>query len=447
MTARLEWTHLVAAIFLLVTSACESAPPSTAGAFLDWVRDSAISLDDPGKPLAQPARDAFRAAVADARVVGIGESRHDTSEQFLLRESLTRHLIEHAGFRVLLIEESVPHVQALDRFVTYGDGDAAASLRALAGWYLWDTDPMLGFVHWLRNFNNGRSPSDRVRVAGIDITAPAPAVREVLAALQEIESIAGLSEADFGLDLHTGDQWPTTWQRYQELPEANRSELSAAYARLAEAVDTAGPRIAANGGDIDRLQALAGIAQQGHAFFSTSSREEAGAIRERGMADALLWALDRSGSATRAILWAHNLHVAKAPFRMPGLAEGQLEPMGVLISEALGDDYVAIGAAFGEGRYPADLPPGERNFEQSGTEVLDGALTRTGPDHFLIDLRSAESGSPAATWLTREREWVAQEMVATTVPRDALDMIYFVRTISRARPTSGALERFRSLDR
>jgi erythromycin esterase len=190
---------------------------------------------------------------------------------------------------------------------------------------------------------------------------------------------------------------------------------------------------------------LAEIGRAGNAMFSAASRELGGAVRERAMAGTVTWILDREAAGARAILWAHNLHVAKSTFRMPGLMEGELEPMAVRLSEELGDDYVAIGAAFGEGTYGPDLPPGERRFEVPSADVMDGALARVGLPSFLVDVRAAEDDPVAGPWLGQEREWVAQDARSVLVPAEAFDLVFFVSEISRSQPTPLALARYREI--
>ena len=66
-----------------------------------------------------------------------------------------------------------------------------------------------------------------------------------------------------------------------------------------------------------------GIGSAGNDLFSSANREAGGEVRERGMSQVALWLVDRESERGRAIVWAHNLHVAKSPFRMPGFAEGE----------------------------------------------------------------------------------------------------------------------------
>ncbi len=436
-------------VFFLSTLSCgdRTDGSSESRAFVEWASDNAIEIES--LDLSAPATDlgAIDPLIGSARLVGLGESRHDTREQLRLKGRLVRHLIEDLGFRALILEESTAHAEAIDRLVRSEDGDPQTTMNQLAGWYLWDTEEMLELVEWIREFNRRQPANHQVRVFGADVTAPALGMREVLEALDDLGIEAGLDADTLGLDLHEGDFWPTTWARYGTLPVARRTEISLNCERLVEAVRSNREKIATATSKeaYERLLLMAEIGQSGNSLFMASDREVGGAIRESGMSRTTLWILDHVVEDHRAILWAHNLHVATGSFRMPGLAEGDLVPMGVQLGSALGDGYLTIGGTFSRGVFPPDLPPGERVFERPSAEVMDGALARVGRPAFVLDLRLAETEPAAKAWLGQEREWIAQDTRASLTPAESFDLVYFVEKVSRSQPSSLALQRFQAL--
>ena len=446
-TARLIRSSVL--VFLFSTLGCGGGVDGTSGsrAFVEWVSDNAIEIESLDLSASTADLAAIDPLIGSARLVGLGESRHDTREQLRLKGRLVRHLIEDLGFRVLILEESTAHAEALDRLVRTGEGDPRTVLNQLAGWYLWDTEEMLELVEWIRDFNR-LLPSDRqVRIFGNDITAPALGVEQVLEALDRLGINTGLDAQTLGLDLQEGDFWPTTWQRYGSLSDERRVEITRGYERLIEALGSNRDAIVAAFSEdtYERLLLLSEIGQSGNSMFLTTDRKEGGTIRETGMSNTTLWILDHAAGDQPAILWAHNLHVATGPFQMPGLAEGDLFPMGVQLESALGDDYIAIGGSFSRGLYPHDLPPGERVFEEPSADVMDGALARVGRSPFILDLRKARADPAARAWLAQPREWTAQDADALLTPTESFDLVYFVEEISRSQPSSLALQRFQAL--
>lgn len=444
-----QWKQFVFCCMLAAVVPCgctESIQPDNE-AFKAWVSGRALPIKTLEASFSGREMEFLQKMVGDAQVVGLGESRHDTREQLLLKGLLTRHLVEDCGFRTLIIEESFAHAARLDDYVTSGKGDLRDIMNRLAGWYLWDTEEMLELVQWVRQFNNDREPGQKVHIFGMDITAPALGVQDVMNAIARAGVKTHLDAQSLGLDLQRGDFWPTTWERYAALSDVRRKELTQNYDAFMDLLRTEKARliVASSGKEYERLVWLGEIGKCGNALFSSATREEGGAIREHGMAQTVLWLLNQELAGSRAILWAHNLHVAKAGFRMPGLAEGTLTPMGVHLSESLGDAYIAIGGTFGAGSYGPDLPPGARMFEAMPEDVLDGALGQVGMTNFLVDLRDAAPHSSEAQWLQKDREMRAQDARAWLMPGAAFDCLYFVKEITRAQPTPLALRRFQTL--
>lgn len=434
---------------LLTSLACgqgESAP-GDASEFITWAAEHAVALEEVDAPLPSPAIEALRESIGDARLVGIGESRHDTREQLLVKGRLVRHLVEDLGFRALILEESVSHAEGLERYLATGEGELREVVNGLAGWYLWDTEEMLTVFAWIREFNEGREAKDQVRLAGMDVTAPAAGVRVVLAALKEAGVETKLEATALGLEFQDGDYWPVSSQRYAALDEDRRFALSDRYDELVDSVLAARDSlVAATSEDaFARLLRLAEVGRQGYGVLAATGIEEGGAIREHAMTEVVLDLLDRELTGRRTILWAHNLHVARAPFTMPAISENEMVPMGVHLDEALGNNYLTIGASFGAGAYGPEFPPGEQRFEVLGEDTVDGALATIGAPPFLLDLRRAEPESFPARYLDTPRDWRAQGSLARCIPSASFDLVFYVDEITRARPTPLARDRYAEL--
>ncbi len=432
---------------LLTICACTNAEPETPSPLAHWAGEEALVLADLKTPLQEEQVAWLRDAVGNAELIGIGESRHDTHEQQRLKSLLIRHMVEDLGVRAMILEESGAHMEPLDCYLTSGEGELDSIMNDLAGWYLWDTEGMAELFSWMRTYNELRAPDQQVRVFGMDITAPDQAVRSVLKVLGEQGVGAEFSEAALGLDLQEGAFWPEIWDRYAATSSERRAGLARNYDKLLSVVEEQRESISASSSPVDfeRLTFLAECGRRGNDFFSSASREEAGIKRETSMVGAVEWIREHEIPGQRAILWAHNLHVAKSTFRLPGILEGPQEPMGVALAASLGDAYLAIGASFGAGAYPSDLPPGERTFERSSNDTMDGSLAALGASPLLLDLRTAASGTPARAWLQVERDWLAQEATSRLVPWDAFDLVYFVDEITRDRPTPAALHKFQAM--
>lgn len=121
------------------------------------------------------------------------------------------------------------------------------------------------------------------------------------------------------------------------------------------------------------------------------------------MAELLLKQLEQSGVETRCVIWAHNAHVQRSPLRY--LDTDELA-MGGHLSKSLGDKYYAIGVAFGEGEFQANVQSegGKWEFRRytlspAPEESLEARLGTAGHEKLLLDLRTAPKTESVQNWL------------------------------------------------
>src|SRR6185436_11745853 len=86
-------------------------------ATVSWLKSHVVSLT--GATAAAPAAELapFTAMVGTARVVGLGEGTHGTSEFFSLKDRLIRHLVTQMGFKRFGIEATSPEAEEVNRYV------------------------------------------------------------------------------------------------------------------------------------------------------------------------------------------------------------------------------------------------------------------------------------------------------------------------------------------
>jgi erythromycin esterase len=129
-----------------------------------WLDEWVVPVDtmDPAEGLRdlQPLKE----MVGDARILGLGEVTHGTREFFLLKHRLLRYLVQEEGFRTVAFEASWALSNAINRYVTTGEGDPEELVRDLRLWP-WETREVVNLVGWIRSFNKTREAGDQVRTA------------------------------------------------------------------------------------------------------------------------------------------------------------------------------------------------------------------------------------------------------------------------------------------
>jgi len=97
----------------------------------------------------------------DAKVVALGSAVRHAHELLTLTHRLMRFLIDHHGFRSLMLEGDETASVDLDTYVRSGEGDPLAILARARPF--WRFAEILDAVHWIRA-RNERNPRDQVRV-------------------------------------------------------------------------------------------------------------------------------------------------------------------------------------------------------------------------------------------------------------------------------------------
>jgi erythromycin esterase len=414
-----------------------------AEAFIKWASENAVSIKtvEPGAPFddLRPLTE----LIGDARVVCLGESRHDAHEHFRFKHRLLEFLVEEMDFTLFAMEESMPCAERINEYVLRGTGDPEALLDGMGAWFIWDTEEVLALVKWMRNHNQNPATKKKVRFHGIDISGPKKGLVNVLGYLEKVDPEGAAlfrGEPDV-LALFSDVMWPQTVENYGRLSPEDLNALASRYAgllarfegRRTEYVSRSSPE------EYEWLRRQALVTSQANDMFTTFHRgtfAQAGDIRERAMADNIRWILKRAGEGERLVVWAHNFHVTRCaadlymPQRPP--VKGATSAVAYL-SEELGDDLVSIGFSFERRDTPAGPLP------QAGAETVDGVLARVGLPCFILDLRSAPKG-----WAGQKLRMRGEGDV-DLVPADAFDALFFVDRITKTVPTRGARRRFESL--
>lgn len=151
-------------------------------------------------------------------------------------------------------------------------------------------------------------------------------------------------------------------------------------------------------------------------------------VRDRAMADNLLWALEREGQEGRIVMWSHNGHLQKYPLVHTNVTE---TVMGEFLDLMIGDDYASVGFTYYQGAdsgwafYQTDIPNPPRPAS------LDAALARVGLPMFVVDLRSVPKEGPAYEWLNQVRgHRISVPEYVQLNPLQAWDALFHIDRIS-----------------
>jgi erythromycin esterase len=383
----------------------------------------------------------LRGVLAGVRIVGLGEATHGSHELFTLKHRLIEFLVKEMDFTLLAIEGSVATTRVVNDYVR-GEGNREAALAAIrSGVWIQDTQEFVELVEWLRAYNAAQPPARRVRVVGLDPqinTTTIDFLSSYLArvAPQRAEELRPLFEA-----LRVQDRNAIEFAR----TEVSAEMLQALHRLIAFLVLNEGD-LALRGSAAEQQRAVESatlLAQFGE-FNSPLPPAQVGS-RDAYMAEHFFRALAAEPPGTRAIVWAHNSHIAARQ-------SGSFPPLGGFLRKAFGPEYYALAQSFERGTFQAQLPnvrPPELHeftLPAAPTGTLDWFLGRASSGPAIVDLRSnPSSDARIAEWLQAPRrmhwvgtifspDWSEPQWFQPFVPSRDFDGLAFVKSTTSARP-------------
>ncbi|WP_435118335.1 erythromycin esterase family protein [Halolamina sp. C58] len=393
-------------------------------------------------PTTDIADDALPEEIGDAAVVALGEGTHGTREFFRLKHRLLRWLVTEVGVRTFAMEANAPEARALDEYVVHGRGEPDAGLADLYFW-TWQTDELLALVEWLRGFNEGRPLDDRVRFRGFDAQYTQGAVDALLAEFGD-ELPPALTDA-----LHLiGDDG--TRPANDDRVEARIDTAERVIPRVRDALGSDGQarrplRVIEQATAYKRTLVDWEAADEGSDAESAAMRE-ALRVRDRVMAENVARIEERADGPVA--IWGHDAHVNRDRHAYRAF-EVAAPSMGSQLAAWYGDDYYAVGFAFGRGSFQAIDRTGDgrglTSFELSDPVpgTVESALDEAGVGTALLDLRRGGGDPRLREWLTAPRERFSVGATYDGDPTgyltaysvgEAFDALCFVPGTTRARP-------------
>jgi erythromycin esterase-like protein len=385
-----------------------------------WIRERATSFvcARPDSLLTDSERAALDQILDGASCVAIGEATHGSRTILQSIERLLRFLIEERQAGILILESCLGATQSIDRYVTHGEGTAQQALAKIGNWN-YCSQELLGFVTWLRDYNRGRSDTNRpVRLFGCDcqsIDGPKAQLLRLLrgfaasgvlsnATVEETSAVVGSlpTDRDLGkfveLILRPAESIETrvaeieAWQSdFVSRNSASMAEVSRRLSALQQALPST-----VSQDDSFMFERCGRSLEQVIDFYSPG---DATTKRDAFMAENIL-AIQRHLEPHRMIVLSHNVHVAREPLVIRGY---NLVGMGHHLASALGEGYRAIGSAIYEGQYlaSAEYRPEDNVVENahparlnSFESLLQELLGERETHGLLVDFSSSRQQSP-----------------------------------------------------
>jgi erythromycin esterase len=431
------------------TQTPEQTPESTQSeseSIADAVRQYATPVEtvNPTEPLDDLGF--LRGKLSDASIIGMGEVTHGARDFFRFKHRLVRYMVEELGLRTFALEADFAKSLAIDRYVRTGQGDPADAIGGLGLW-VWDVESVLAMVEWMREFNEGRDPGDKIRFYGVDMYSSSGSIAELEAFFRaanddfldsRTEVVETLQSANLRENKSALESVRGIVPALQDYLETNEDALVTATSR--EEYTLARQLTRTLKQDIEHMVSW---------HQNPNERRRAARVRTRAMAQNARWVFERE-ETDKLALWMHNLH----------LNRNRSGDTGGFLNDWYGEDYYAIGMEFNRGSFQARRIK-EASGNESGLEIgevqkftvgpapqksLPGVLSKLGMQYAFVDLAAVESAGRLGAWLEEgPQRTILTSTFSPTLPPDRIRFaqepiagdfngLLFVEEIQRARP-------------
>ena len=330
-------------------------------------------------------------ALANAKIVLLGEATHGTSEFYRARAAITRNLIQYHGFNIIAVEADWPDASRIDRHVRHrGVGRYDRTSFARFPTWMWRNQEVDDFVAWLAQHNGDLPLEQRVEFRGLDVYSLRSSIAEVLTYLDRIDPQAAVtarrrygcltpwqSEPEwYGKAVHRGERDPCEDDVVAQLGDL-----------LARQVDYA----RGDGEDFADAAQNARVIRSAEHYYRImyQGSNDSWNLRDRHMFETLQHVMARRGSGAKAVVWAHNSHIGDAAATSMGW-RGQFN-IGELCRTAYRDEAILVGFGTDRGTVAAaddwDEPMQLKTVLPSRPDSYERVFRHTGIARSLIDLR------------------------------------------------------------
>lgn len=419
-----------------------AAPEPAPEAVIQWMKKTALPLKsvEPGQGYddLQPLKE----IIGNARVVGFGESSHGQREIFQMKHRVFEFLVEQMGFTVFVMEEAWPIGFEVNEYVLHGKGDirtAAGNLHTI-----WNTEEVYALIRWMREYNADPAHTRKVKFYGMDLSSSKGAADMVAEYISRIDKTSAQKVLTVLKPLRSKRVWAELYDYDDILSRTLRNNLKDLFQLFGAQKEEYIKASSRQEWSLMRqhVKYLGNFTD--YALSGRTSDIDAINVRDRGMADTVNWILENEPPGVRVALWAHNFHVASAPY--PG---HPFTFAGMHLKNQLRADYLSVGFIFNHGGFQSfDLTAQNTFFLLKGFKVgpyadsYGTAMARTGFPSFFLDLRELPETGPVHEWFAEPHvyKWMdsvyANEKDIQFLFRlpETFDAVIFIDETSRARP-------------
>jgi erythromycin esterase len=353
---------------------------------LNWLKINSIPLKGEQAESGFEDLEPLKKLIGDARIVGLGEFSHGSSEVFKMKHRLVEFLASEMGFTIFSIEGNMPEAYRLNDYVLHGIGDPETLLKGMNFW-IWNTQEVLDMIWWMRKYNTrGGIP---IQFTGFDM-------QNHLVALENLQNFAEKYDRTFRSKVDTLsvllDQLRIEGPRTNEI----KDKIALIKLKCAEVLTymvTNSEKISKSFSESEYKWLIQNANILNQRFELAERAYEGFSYRDESMTKNISWILDNNPDA-KIVLWAHNTHIMK----YSGM-------MGGFLSKKYGDEYYNIGFLSNRGTYTAKnstMISSNNILTEGKPGSFEYSFYKSGIPIFYFDFKQVNKNEPESKWLTNK---------------------------------------------
>lgn len=311
------------------------------------------------------------------RLIAVGEPTHGNKEVTLIRKEVLIRLVEEYGCRAFLLETTFGNSAKINQYLLEGQGSARECLNHIDG-AVYSTKEMMELLQWIHDYNLAAPDAGKIRFYGIDIqrddSSKAYLLRYLTSADPQSNYYHLFKTEPYQKSNNTIEDVVREMEDRKEQYIKNTSEAEYVLA-------------------LKHLDCILKAAE-----LRTPGQSN---LRDQYMAENALWILEyekKYFGNNQALLAAHNGHIMKqrdTPLRYI--------PMGVYLSQELGEEYYPIGLEFGKSTFWAWKRRSAWTYSVKREGWLIDLLSSFPDDVVFVDLKNEQDPTAAAL---RGQDWM-----------------------------------------
>lgn len=407
---RYRWISVPLALSSLLSFVGEGFGSVQAAAAADAAKEARIaylkkhairvrSIDAEGGNFAdlEPLRD----VIGDRRIVMLGESTHGDGATFAAKSRMIKFLHERMGFDVLAFESGFYDLRKTWSALRAGEDPVKAVSSGVDE--IWSasrqTQPLWSYI-------GEQSKTDHpLELSGFDVQFTGSASRKnLLNDLSDFLSRAGLPPAAEDAASRVTDalalviEDPSSIRnssKFKKTKPEDQSAVLTAHHILGEALvllhPSSGPGMIERDFWIQFMKSNAAFLEMSWSINPESlEKKEMGRainLRDRQMADNLIWLAKRAYPTRKIIVWAATSHIVRHRNFYVNLNDPMIS-MGDWIDEAMGPEVYTLGFSAYEGRWGVVGTPTSADLAPAAPNSLEDLLSCAGFEYAVVDFRN-----------------------------------------------------------